>query len=207
MFPLSNKEMIQVPTLFTITSYNHLYVLHSNFYLSIPLPLQHNPSHLDHGNQHDDPVNLGPNAYKFKAYIITHTVKRRVINLNNETHATHYYHLTVDSFPFSGVLISFACFTLLLSLPPLSLLSEEEPHQGYDGESTEANGSNIKRHVASSDCLDFKEVGSFFGVSVLTVSHFVILSVESVGAYEVRGGRHVALDGPLKGLVGVAVGP
>lgn len=40
---------------------------------------------------------------------------------------------------------------------------------------------------------------------VLTVSHCDPGGVVGVGAYEVRGGRHVALDSPLEGLHGGVV--
>ncbi|PPS08079.1 hypothetical protein GOBAR_AA12570 [Gossypium barbadense] len=59
----------------------------------------------------------------------------------------------------------------------------EEAHQGNDGENAEANGCDIERDMASADGLDFEEVGSLFGISILTVSHFVIIGVQCVGHF------------------------
>lgn len=95
---------------------------------------------------------------------------------------------------------------LLLSLSSFSFLHKEEAHQGNDGENAEANGCDIERDMASADGLDFEEVGSLFGISILTVSHFMIHGIQCVGSDKVCGGRHVSLDGPFQSLVAGGVG-
>lgn len=81
-----------------------------------------------------------------------------------------------------------------------SLLSYKEPNQGHNRETTEASRGNIERHVASSDCLDLKQVCGLVGLGCLTISHLNVIWVVSIGAYKVRGSRHVTLYCPLEAL-------
>lgn len=63
--------------------------------------------------------------------------------------------------------------------------------------------------MAPADSVDLEQVGALLGVGGLAVSHFLVVGVERVGAYKVRGFGHVALDQPLEplhGLVGSVVG-
>ena len=91
----------------------------------------------------------------------------------------------------------------------LPLLNVEEHKEGHHRENAEANGAYIKGRVAPADCLDLKQVGALLRIRCLTVTHFGVVRIISVGAYEVRGRGHVALDHPLEAahrFVGSVVG-
>ena len=95
-------------------------------------------------------------------------------------------------------MISFALFSSV-SLP---LLVVEETKQGNDGENTEAYGADINCGVASTDCLDLKQIGGLICICCLPESHLFVIGVVSIGSYEVRGSRHVTLNSPIEGLGG-----
>ncbi|KAJ4827203.1 hypothetical protein Tsubulata_016795 [Turnera subulata] len=63
--------------------------------------------------------------------------------------------------------------------------------------------------MAAGYCLDLEEAGGLVDVGGLAIPHLIFRGVQSVGAYKVRGSRHVALHQPLEALnslVGGVVG-
>lgn len=84
----------------------------------------------------------------------------------------------------------------------LSLLNIEEHKESHYGESTETNGADIKGRVAPADWVDLKQVAALLRVCRLPIGHFLAVRIKRVGAYEVRGFGHVALDHPLEPLHG-----
>lgn len=63
--------------------------------------------------------------------------------------------------------------------------------------------------MAPTDCMDLKQVARLVGIRGLAVTHFPVIGVKCVGAYKVRGSRHVSLNQPLEAMhrfVGSVVG-
>lgn len=87
----------------------------------------------------------------------------------------------------------------------LPLLQEEEAEQRDDGESREANRSNVEGDVAAGDGLNLEQVGGLVAISGLPEPDLFTSSVECVNPNEICGGRDVSYHGPSEIVVGRGV--